>query len=179
MSQKICVFIAANFPRDENFTSSCQNLAKAIAERDLHLVYGGSQNGLMGVLADSMIRHGGQITGIMSHDLAHCETVHDSLDELIYTDTINQRKKMMMDSADAFIAFPGGVGTLEEFFDTWCAVKIGTYNKPIGLLNINGFFDPLCHLFDNMLNENFINESHRQLVSIESDAQTLLQQMGL
>ena len=141
--KSICVYVGAKFGNSQLFKDVVIQLGNQIAHSNIRLVYGGSSLGLMGLLATSVMDLGGKVTGIIPDNLIALEKPLTSLDELVITKTMQERKMLMQQKADAFIVMPGGLGTLEEAFDTWNAIKIGVFNKPFGFLNIDGYFDGL------------------------------------
>ncbi len=171
---KICVYLSANDTEDSHLRQSVKQLAKLLVANNKHVIYGGSTNGLMGVFANEVLAHQGIITGIISKDLQHQECTHEGLTELITTETIVERKEKMLEVSDGFIVLPGGVGTLEELFTTWCAIKIGRYSKPINLLNLNGYYEPLYQQITHMGTNGFINEQHAFQLKTYDDIETLI-----
>lgn len=147
--KSVCVYLGAKFGNSTHFKDMVVQLGKQIAHSNIRLVYGGSSLGLMGLLATSVMDLGGKVTGIIPENLIALEKPLTSLDELVITKTMQERKILMQQKADAFIVMPGGLGTLEEAFDTWNAIKIGAFNKPLGFLNINGYFDDLFSFVSN------------------------------
>lgn len=139
----VCVYLSANFGNNDQFSEAAILLAKELADRGFTLAYGGSSLGLMGLLATTVKKHGGKVIGIITKQLIEREKPLDLLDELYIVDTMQERKRMMQEIADIFIVMPGGLGTLEEAFETWNAIKIGELKKNIGFLNVNGYFDRL------------------------------------
>lgn len=170
---KLCVFIGANLGRNPEYHKMTKQLGKEIAKRNIHLVYGGGKLGLMGVLADTVIASGGKVTGVITKSLYH-EEAHLDLSELQMVDSMQERKKIMIQLADGLIACPGGLGTLEEIFEVWNAVKIKLHNKPIGLLNTDNYFNKLLDFIDYSVKENFLTVESRELIKINDDPSLLL-----
>lgn len=172
--QSICVYLGANPGNNPRFSEAAAALGHAIAEAGYRLIYGGSSQGLMGLLANAALARGGMVTGIIPQHLIPQEKPLNTLDKLIVTDSMQERKRLMAQQADAFIVMPGGIGTLEEAFETWSAVKIGTIKKPIGFLNIDGFFDGLFSFITHCVSSDLISEHHARIPKINADPQRLL-----
>jgi uncharacterized protein (TIGR00730 family) len=175
MNKTCCVYLGASTPKNANTIQATKQIGMLLAKHKVNLVYGGAARGLMGMLADGALKENVHTTGVMSDDLLDIEVIHPELNDLIYTKTINQRKEKMIELSDCFIMMPGGVGTCEEFFNTWCHIKITNSTKHIGLLNIDGFYDPLLTLIEHMERENFIQKSHRSMVHCHHEIQSLIQ----
>lgn len=172
--QSVCVYLGANLGKDNRLLESVVTLGQQIASNGCRLVYGGSSQGLMGLLATSVIDHGGKVTGIIPTFLIEKEIPPDNLDNLIVTETIQERKLLLQKLSDAFIVMPGGLGTLEEIFDTWNAINMGILNKPIGFLNVDGYYDGLFSFIDNCTARGFILPDQMKIPSVDSEPQTLL-----
>jgi uncharacterized protein (TIGR00730 family) len=160
--------LGAKFGNSALFKDAVIQLGKHIANSNIRLVYGGSSQGLMGVLATSVMELGGKVTGVITESLIAIEKPLTSLDELIIIKTMQERKMLMQQKADAFIVMPGGLGTLEEAFDTWNAIKLGTFKKPIGFLNIAGYFDDLFSFITNAEEHDFVSKNQAQIPSISA-----------
>jgi uncharacterized protein (TIGR00730 family) len=172
--RSICVFCGSNTGAREAYAEAARNVAHTIAERGFRLVYGGAAVGLMGVLADAALAAGGDVVGIIPGVLVEREIAHAGLTELHPVNSMHERKAMMADLADGFIALPGGAGTLEEFFEIWTWGQLGHHRKPVGLLNVGGFFDPLIAFLDRQEEERFMRREHRDMLIIERDPASLL-----
>lgn len=170
----ICVFCGSRFGEPDSFRAAAANLGTEIADRGLRLVYGGGRVGLMGVVADAVLSHGGEVTGVIPELLAQREIPHLGLSELILTSSMHERKAKMAELADGFIALPGGFGTLEEFCEVLTWSQLGIHRKPIGLLDVDNFFDPLVAFFDTMVDHGFVPPKHRSLFIRSDDAAGLL-----
>lgn len=173
----MCVFVGANSGLRSIYTNSTITLAKEIAKRKLTLVYGGASIGLMGQLADTALHYGAEVIGIIPKSLTEKEIVHKNLTKLHVVQSMQERKSIMSNLSDAFIALPGGIGTLEEIFEIWNAIKIGLYKKPFGLLNVDGYFDPLLHFLKHASTEGFINKRQLDLVVVSDCPITILNKM--
>ncbi|TVP50067.1 MAG: TIGR00730 family Rossman fold protein [Halomonas sp.] len=170
----IAVFCGSNAGGSECYAQGAASLGASFAANRIKLVYGGTHKGLMGVLADALIEEGGQAHGIITqrlHDKGH---LHGGLQEHEIVASMRERKGRMGDLADAFIALPGGIGTLEEFMEVWTLNQLGEIRKPLGLFNINGFYDPFMTLIDHMITERFLPAEHRHSIVVESDPHLLL-----
>ncbi len=150
----------------------------ALVERGIGLVYGGGRVGLMGVLADAVLGAGGRVTGVLPRALAVKEVAHEGLTELIVTESMHARKREMAERADAFIALPGGIGTLEELFEAWTWAQLGVHRKPCGLLNVAGYYDGLIGFLDHSVTEEYLRSEHREMLLVDTDAGTLIERLG-
>lgn len=175
----VAVFLGAKDPVRSLFTECAEILGKMIAKRGVDLVYGGSNTGLMKRVADAALSAGGTVIGVTVHALADREAPHPNLTQLYRVDTMHQRKAKMAELADAFIVYPGGIGTLEEFFEVYTWARLGFHQKPIGLLNIDGFYDPLLELLDRSVAEGFLDQKGRDLLVCEAEIETLLSRLKL
>jgi uncharacterized protein (TIGR00730 family) len=176
--KSVCVYLGAKFGNSTLFKDMVLQLGNQIAHSNIRLVYGGSSLGLMGLLATSVIDLGGKVTGIIPENLIALEKPLTSLDELVITKTMQERKILMQEKADAFIVVPGGLGTLEEAFDTWNAIKIGAFNKPLGFLNIEAYFDDLFSFVSNAEKYGFVSKSHAQIPKINTCPSLLLSELS-
>ena len=146
--KNICVFCGSNRGNNPEYIKAAHLLGETIARKDLTLIYGGGNVGMMGALADSVLQSGGKVTGVITQKLVQLELAHLNLTELIVVETMHERKSIMSELAGAFIALPGGFGTLEEIFEVLTWGQLGIHRKPCGLLNINHYFDELIHFLD-------------------------------
>jgi len=145
--------------------------------RGLGLVYGGGRVGLMGALADAALAAGGEVIGVIPHALAAREVAHESLTRLHFVDTLHERKALMFKEADAFVALPGGYGTLDEFFEAVTELQLGVHNKPCGLLDVDGYFDRLIGMIDHALSEGFLLRDDRARIALEKEPDALLDRL--
>lgn len=173
----ICVYSGSNLGVDELYRIKAKELGKAIAEQQYRLVYGGSKIGLMGEIANEVITHGGKVTGVMPRGLFKGEMIHTELTNFIEVEDMHARKAKMMELADGFIAMPGGFGTFEELFEVLCWSQIGIHQKPIGLYNIRGYFDPLLQMVKHSIQEGFSNDTHLDLIVSSQDPDALIAAM--
>lgn len=175
--KRLCVFCGSATGGNPIYKETAQYFGQLIAERNIELVFGGGHIGLMGVIADSVLQNGGKVIGVIPQSLKEKEVAHLGLTELYVVETMHQRKALMADLADGFVALPGGYGTGDELFEiiTWAQLKI--HSKPIGLLNIAGYFDGLVQWINHMVAEGFVKEKYRSLVFIHEDGDELLSQI--
>lgn len=174
MIQRVCVFCGSNAGARPEYLEAATALGKQLAERGMGLVYGGAGVGLMGAVADAALAAGGEVIGVMPRSLVEREVAHRKLRDLRVVGSMHERKALMAELADAFIALPGGLGTLEEFFEVWTWAQLGEHSKPLGMLNVAGYYDPLLVFFDHLVNERFIRPEHRAMVLVEEDCGTLI-----
>ena len=172
--QRVCVFCASSPGTDPEITDATIELGKLLVERDIELVYGGGAVGLMGLIADTVMSRGGRVTGIIPTDLFDDEVGHESLTALEKVDSMHTRKALMYEMSDAFIALPGGFGTLDELAETLTWNQLGIMAKPVGVLNINGFWQPLLDQFDTMVKRTILKPSNRQTLLAEERPAALL-----
>ena len=171
----ICVFCGSSAGSNPAYTEAAHQLGKTLAERNITLVYGGGHVGLMGVVADAALERGGEVIGVMPKALVEREIGHTSLTKLNVVPSMHERKALMSELSEGFIALPGGNGTLEEFFEVLTWAQLGEHGKPCGLLNVAGYYDPLLAVFDNMVDKEFLKQVHRNLVLTETNPRTLLE----
>jgi len=155
---------------------AARELGSTLAQRQIGLVYGGARVGLMGALADAALASGGHVTGVIPESLVAKEIAHEGLSDLRIVASMHQRKALMNDLADGFIALPGGLGTLEEFFEVLTWAQLGLHKKPCGLLNVDGFFDRLLSFLDYSVDEQFVRRENRAMVLVSNTPDALLQQ---
>ena len=157
------------------------NAARAVgtllAERGIRVVFGGGRVGLMGALADSAMAAGGEVIGVMPHSLVQREAAHQGLSQLIIVNTMHERKAMLSEMADGFMVLPGGIGTLEEFFETWTWALLGVHAKPLGVLNVEGYWDAIVAFVDHMAAEGFLRAHTSELIVVEKTPAQLLSRM--
>ena len=170
----VCVFCGSNAGARPIYMEAAQEVGRAIAARGLELVYGGAAVGLMGALADAALRAGGKVVGVIPRALVEREIAHPGLSETHEVTSMHERKAMMADRSDAFLALPGGAGTLEETFEAWTWAQLGHHRKPVGLLNVDGFFDLLLAFLDNQCRELFVRREHREMLIVDNDPERLL-----
>jgi uncharacterized protein (TIGR00730 family) len=175
--RRICVFCGASTGRSPDYGDAGRRLGSALARRGTVLVYGGASVGMMGAVADAVLAGGGQAIGVMPRSLFSREVAHGGLTELREVGSMHERKAVMVDLADAFIALPGGIGTLDEWFEAWTWAQLGIHAKPLGLLNIRGYFDPLLAFLDRMVEERFLQARHRAMAVVDGEVESLLDRL--
>jgi uncharacterized protein (TIGR00730 family) len=173
----LCVFCGSNFGADPAYRASAIKVGSLLAARGITLVYGGGKVGMMGALADSCLSAGGRVLGMIPKSLAAKEIAHQSLTELRVVDSMHERKKLMADQADAFLALPGGFGTWEEFCEAITWSQLGLHRKACALLNVVGFYDAFLAQADRAVKDGFVSEVHRSLVISGSDPDELLDRL--
>nr|WP_242698523.1 TIGR00730 family Rossman fold protein [Bacillus sp. SD088] len=173
----IAVFCGSSVGNKEIYLDNAKKLGEELAASDRMLVYGGAQVGCMGALADSALNSGGNVVGVIPKKLQDVEIAHRNLTELYVVETMHERKAKMAELANGFIALPGGAGTLEEWFEVFTWAQLGYHQKPCGLLNVNGFFDPLMSMLNYTIEEGFMNSKYRDLIVIDSEPKRLLDKM--
>lgn len=174
----VCVFCGSNVGEGEAYAEAARALARAVVKRGLRLVYGGGSIGLMGVLGEAALAAGGHVIGVTPRRLLEREVVHTGLTELHVVETMHERKALMAELSDAFIALPGGLGTLDELFEMLTWTQLGLQRKPCALLNISGYFDRMTEFLDHAVAERFIAPQHRAMLLVEDDPLRLLERLG-
>ena len=172
--QNICVYCGSNGGSRPDYADGARALARELVQRDIGLVYGGASVGIMGVVADAVMAEGGRVIGVIPEPLMRKELAHRGLTELHVVQSMHERKTMMAERADGFVALPGGAGTLEEIFETWTWAQLGMHEKPCGLLNIAGYYDQLAGFLDHSVQESFMRAEHRAMLIVESQPAALL-----
>lgn len=175
--KSVCVYCGSNFNGDVQLRAAIKQLAETLVKQDIKLVYGGGSVGVMGVLADDVLALNGLVTGVIPQFLMDKEVGHKGVTEMIVTENMHQRKQKMADLSDGFIILPGGFGTLEEFFEVLTWLQLGLHNKPIGVLNVNGFYDPLFAQMEIMVQSRFLKSANRDLVFNEPNPEILIDKM--
>jgi len=176
--KRICVFCGSNAGARSEYAEAARALATVLAERKLGIVYGGGNVGLMGVLADAALEHGGEVIGVIPQKLVDKEVAHHGVTELRIVETMHERKALMNDLSDAFLALPGGFGTLDEFFEVLTWAQLGFHGKPCALLNVAGYYDGMLTMLDHAVTERFLRPAHRELVIADTDPLRLLQRLS-
>lgn len=172
--ERIAVFCGSNSGDGEGFKQGAAALGRAIGGQGIGLVYGGTHMGLMGVLADAALEAGGHVHGVITARLQGRGHLHTGLSQHEVHDTIRQRKERMLSLADACIALPGGIGTLEEFMEAWTVNQLEEGDRPLGLLNIEGFYDPFVAFIDGMIARRFLPPAHRDAIVVDADPEALI-----
>lgn len=173
--KKIAIFCGAFSGKHPSYCKIAEDLAELFCKDNIGLVYGAAKVGVMGALADRMLRHGGEVIGIIPHSLVALEVTHPRLSKLHRVDSMHQRKWLMSELADAFILLPGGIGSLDEFFEIYTWAKLSHHSKPCGILNVNGYYDKLLEFLDHMVEQGFLDQIHRNMILIHESPALLLQ----
>ena len=171
------VFCGSSPGNDPGFAEAAGSLGRLLAHRGIRLIYGGGRVGLMGVIADAVLGEGGTAHGVITQALKEREVAHLGLTTLTVVTTMHERKAAMADRSDAFVMLPGGFGTLDEFFEVLTWSQLGIHHKPCGILNVNGFFDPLLDLFEVATQQRFLRPEYRDTVAVECDPVSLLDRL--
>ena len=175
--KSICVYCGSGFNGDPELKESVEKLASLFISKEINLVYGGGNMGLMGIISTSIMENGGTVTGIIPQFLFD-QVPHIELTQVIITENMHQRKKNMADVSDGFIILPGGLGTMEEFFEVLTWLQLGLHDKPIGVLNVGGYYDHLFAQMDVMVAQKFLRQENRDMVFNESDPEVLIAKMS-
>ena len=172
--QRICVFCGSNSGNSPEYLSAAVELGNLLPENGIGLVYGGSNIGLMGALADAVLKSGGHVTGVIPQSLVDREVAHGGLSDLRIVESMHERKALMADLADGFVALPGGYGTFDELCEILTWAQLGIHTKPIGLLNTLGYWEPFMGFLDHAVTAGFLGAGHRRLLGISDTAPALL-----
>ena len=172
--KRICVYCGSNPGRRPEYTAAAKALAKTLCENGLGLVYGGAKIGIMGAIADTMIEHGGEVIGVMPQSLVDREVAHPGLTRLEVVASMHDRKAMMAELSDGFIALPGGIGTLEEIFEVMTWAQLGFHKKPCALFNVEGYYDKMAAFLDHVVEEGFVKAEHRGILMNISEPAALI-----
>jgi uncharacterized protein (TIGR00730 family) len=174
---RICVYTGSRHGSRPEYRDTAEAFGRLLAREGIGLVYGGGRLGLMGVVADAALAAGGEAIGTLPQKLVALEVAHRGLSELHVVDSMHERKALMADLSDGFVALPGGIGTLEELFEVWAWLHLGYHDKPCGLLNVSGFYDPLITFLDKVVEEGFLRADTRAMLFCEENGERLLAAM--
>jgi uncharacterized protein (TIGR00730 family) len=174
LTGRICVFTGSRHGARSEYAEVAKQLGRDLVARNYGLVYGGGNVGLMTVIADTVLELKGHVTGVIPDSLVSKEVAHTGLTDLRVVNSMHERKALMAELSDGFIALPGGIGTMEEFFEVLSWAQLGIHEKPCGLLNVAGYYDPLMQFFDHAVAQDFIKAKHRALLLVESEPAKLL-----
>lgn len=174
---KIAIYCGSSFGNDKAYETNTLNLAKKLYENNLEIVYGGSIQGLMGVISDESIKLGNTVTGVITHDLAYKEIENKNISKIYKVNTINERKEMMEKLSDAYISLPGGYGTLEEIFEVISLAQMGYHKKPCVFFNINGYFDNLIKYLRHSVKEGFIDTRFVDMLIVTDDIDEMIEKI--
>jgi uncharacterized protein (TIGR00730 family) len=177
MAKRICVFCGSSSGARESYSLAAASLARHLVANGIAIVYGGGKVGLMGKLADAALGAGGEVIGIMPRSLVEKELAHPGLSDFRVVGSMHERKAQMAGLSDAFIALPGGYGTFEEFCEVLTWTQLGLQRKPCGILNVDGYYDPLLALFDHAVTEQFLRPPHRQMVVADDCPESLVSRL--
>ena len=172
--KSLCVYCGSSINVDEMFKDAAEKTGKILADNNIRLVYGGGKAGLMGIIADSVMTNGGEVTGIIPSHIADREIQHKGLTELHVVDTMHTRKQMMVDHSDAFLVLPGGIGTLDETCEIMTWRQLGIHDKPIVIANIKDYWTPFLQMIDMIVNEGFMREDDKRIATIVKDVNDIL-----
>ena len=172
--RRVCVFAGSSPGARSEYLDVARALGRALAGRNYELVYGGANVGLMGAIADSVLENEGHVIGVIPETLVKRKVVHRGLSDLRVVRTMHERKGLMAELSDGFIGLPGGVGTIEEFFEVFTWTQLGLHSKPCGLLNVYGYYERLIQFLDHAVEEQFLKPEHRAMLLVEQEPQTLL-----
>jgi uncharacterized protein (TIGR00730 family) len=176
--QRLCVFTGSNAGARPEYADAAVTLGRTLAARGIGLVYGGGDVGLMGIVADSCLQAGGEVIGVIPQFLMDLEVGHGSVTKLHIVKTMHERKAMMADLSDGFIALPGGIGTMEELFEVWTWGQLGEHSKPVALLDVAGYYDAMRTFIDHMVAEQFLKAEHRSMLMVDTEAASLLDRLA-
>lgn len=171
---RICVYLGSSAGINPLYRGAAHQFGTLLAKRGIGLVYGGGMVGLMGVVADAACAAGGEVIGVIPEALRAREHDHQGITELHVVKTMHERKAMMANLSDGFVTLPGGIGTFEEMFEAWCWTQLGYHNKPVGLLDVNGFYSGLGQFIDNVVDEGFLQPRHRAMLIVEKDPEAMI-----
>ena len=174
----LCIYCGSSPGGRPEYAAAALVAGQALVRRGIGLVYGGGHVGMMGLVADAVIDAGGGVIGVIPHHLADKELAHERVTQMIRVNSMHERKQQMADLSDGFIALPGGIGTLEELFETMTWLQLGLHRKPIGLLNVAGFFDAMLAFLDHLVAERFLKPEHRALLIVAEEIDDLLERMA-
>ncbi|NMG01688.1 TIGR00730 family Rossman fold protein [Azoarcus taiwanensis] len=176
--KSLCVYCGSSVGRDTVYADAARSLARVMVERGIRLVFGGGSVGIMGAVADEVLRLGGEAVGVIPQALMRKELAHAGLTEMHVTPSMHARKTLMAELSDAFVALPGGIGTFEELFEVWTWGQLGFHDKPCAILNVGGYYDRLVEFLDHASAEEFVRPVHRGMLIVESDPELLLERFS-
>ena len=176
--KRICVYCGSAVGASSVYVRMAEKLAIELVKRNIELVYGGAQVGVMGSIANSVLAAGGSVIGVLPVGLFRTEVPHDGLTQLIEVSSLHERKAKMAEISDAFIALPGGLGTLEELFEILTWAQLGLHKNPVGILNVNGFYDKMLDYLDHAVAEKFIRLQHREMILVDADIESMFEKFS-
>lgn len=175
--RNVCVFCGSSKGDKDIYTQSAKRFGEIIAERNLELIYGGGKVGLMGVIADAVLEKGGRVTGIIPDFLSHKEIEHSGVTEMVHVNSMQERKKILFEISDSFVAMPGGFGTIDEIFEMLTLLQLGRHTKPIAILNIDGYYDKLWDFLEVMVKDGFVRDYHLRMIIKCDSVEEILDRM--
>jgi len=175
--KRACVFCGSSIGKGNEYLDGAERLGKILAERGVELVYGGANVGLMGMVAESCLKNNGSVFGVIPRSLVDMGVAHDNLTELKIVDSMHERKAMMEELSDCFISLPGGIGTIEETFEIFTWMQLGMHSKPIGILNINNFYDNLMLFLRDTVDQGFLRQDHLDMLIVDPDPEALVDRL--
>jgi uncharacterized protein (TIGR00730 family) len=175
--KRACIFCGSSPGARPAYTEATEDLGRLLVEHDIALVFGGASVGLMGRLADTVLSEGGEAIGVIPQSLVDREIAHLGLTDLHVVDTMHERKGLMADLADAFVALPGGLGTLDELFEIYTWAQLGMHRKPIAILNVEGYFDGIAAFLEHAVAERFVRADHREMLIVEEEPAPMLERL--
>jgi hypothetical protein len=175
--KRVCVYCGSNPGTRPEYREAAAHLGRLLAEQGLGLVYGGGGVGLMGVVADAVLAAGGEVIGVMPSALIAREVGHKGLSDLRVVESMHERKALMVQLADGFLAMPGGIGTMDELFEVWTWAQLGSHHKPCAVLNVAGYYTPLLTFLDHMVDNGFLRAEHRRQLLVDEEPASLLDRM--
>jgi uncharacterized protein (TIGR00730 family) len=175
--KRICVYCGSSTGNDPKYIEMAKQLGKELAENNIELVYGGGNVGMMGVIANSVVKNNGKVIGVITEKLLEMEVAFTELSDLRVVDTMHERKALMARLSDGFIAMPGGFGTMDEMFEVLTWSQLNIHQKPCGFLNVNGYYDKLIDFIDHMMKENFVNPECKNIMQVSENPKELIEQI--
>ena len=176
--KRICVYCGSSYGKLPVYTEAAKTLGKALTDQGIGLVYGGASVGIMGVIADSVLEAGGEVIGVIPQSIADKEIAHTGLTELKVVPNMHERKAMMAEYADGFIALPGGLGTMEELFEVWTWSQLGFHQKPCGLMSVAGYYDHLTAFIDHAVDQEYVKAVHKDALLVATEPADLIEKMA-
>ena len=176
--KRICVYCGSSYGKLPAYTEAAKALGKVLNDRGIGLVYGGASVGIMGVVANAVLEGGGEVIGVIPQSIADLEIAHTGLTELKVVPNMHERKAMMAEFSDGFIALPGGLGTMEELFEVWTWAQLGFHDKPCGLMNVAGYYDHLIAFISHAVDQEYVKAAHQNTLLVANEPSDLIQQMA-
>ncbi len=176
MIKNVTIYCSSSNSLPSHYYNETKEIGKVLAQNEIELVYGGGNVGMMGILANAVVEHGGEVTGVITNHLFKMEVAFTELSDLRVVETMHERKALMAELSDGFIAMPGGFGTMDEMFEILTWAQLNIHEKPCGFLNVNGYYDKLVGFIDHMISQQFVKEDYKGLVLMDKDPEGLLNQ---